>query len=322
MGTASCSTLVTTTSRSNARRDVAGSGMTAPETPAAPPADLAVVVVNYNAGEYLARCVRSVVDASGGLALDLLVIDNASHDGSARAAAARAPEVRLVENPTNRGLSAAWNQGARAVGAPWILFLNPDAELCHGDLGAFVAAGEARSDVAVLGPVIRNPDGSIYESGRVFPGVVLAVGHAFLGPFAPGNRFTRAYRQASWDRTTEREVDWVSFAAMLIRRSALDQVGGFDEGFWLYGEELDLCTRLRDAGWKVLASPVLEVLHEGGVSTGRSRRTHLMHSQGVFRYYRKHRAKGWRRATLPLAWATLRARAELVARRERSTDAD
>jgi N-acetylglucosaminyl-diphospho-decaprenol L-rhamnosyltransferase len=281
------------------------------------PADLAVVVVNYDAGEYLARCVASVVAASGGITLDLLVVDNASRDGSARAAVARTPQVRLIENPTNRGLSAAWNQGARAVDAPWILFLNPDAEIRQGDLGAFVRAGEGRPDVAMLGPLIRNPDGTIYESGRAFPGVVQAVGHAFLGPFAPGNRFTRAYRQTSWDRSTPREVSWVSGAAMLLRRSAFEQVGGFDESFWLYGEELDLGTRLRDAGWKVLASPELEVLHVGGVSTGRSRRTHVMHSQGVYRYYRKHRAAGWRRATLPFARAALRARAEIVALRDR-----
>ncbi len=287
--------------------------MSAPEVPA----DLAVVVVNYNAGEYLARCVTSVVEASGGLALDLLVVDNASGDGSARIAAARTPQVRVIDNPTNRGLSAAWNQGARAVDAPWILFLNPDAEIWQGDLGAFVKAGEGRPDIALLGPVIRNPDRTIYESGRAFPGVLQAVGHAFLGPFAPGNRFTRAYRQTNWDRSTEREVDWVSGAAMLIRRSAFEQVGAFDEAFWLYGEELDLCARLRDAGWKVLATPELEVLHEGGVSTGRSRRTHLMHSQSIYRYYRKHRATGWRRATLPLAWTALRARAELVALRDR-----
>ncbi|HEX4904254.1 MAG TPA: glycosyltransferase family 2 protein [Acidimicrobiales bacterium] len=279
--------------------------------------DLAVVVVNYNAGEYLSRCVQSVVDRAGGIDVDVLVIDNASHDGSATAAAARTPQVRLIENETNRGLSAAWNQGAREVDAPWILFLNPDAELVAGDLGALVRAGDARPDVALLGPVIRNPDGTIYESGRVFPGVVQAVGHAFLGPFVPGNRFTRAYRQTDWDRMTEREVDWVSGAAMLLRRSAFEQVGGFDEAFWLYGEELDLGTRLRNAGWKVLATPALEVMHVGGVSTGRSRRTHLEHSRSIYRYYRKHRATGWRRATLPFASAALRLRAELVARRER-----
>lgn len=290
--------------------------MSDPEVPAAPRADLAVVVVNYNAGEYLGRCVASLVAAAGELALDILVVDNASHDGSARVAAARTPQVRLIENPTNRGLSAAWNQGAKAVDAPWTLFLNPDTEIWRGDLGALVQAAEARPDVALVGPVIRNVDGTVYESGRVFPGVLQAVGHAFLGPFAPGNRFTRAYRQTSWDRSTEREVEWVSGAAMLIRRSAFEHVGAFDETFWLYGEELDLGTRLRDAGWKVLATPALEILHVGGISTGRSRRTHLMHSQSIYRYYRKHRATGWRRATLPLAWATLRARAEVVALRE------
>lgn len=281
------------------------------------PSDLAIVIVNYNAGEYLARCVASVFECAGGLALDVLVIDNASRDGSARATSERQPRMRLIENPTNRGLSAAWNQGARETDAPWLLFLNPDAEIWAGDLGALVAVGERRADVALLGPLVRNPDGTIYESGRVFPSVGQAVGHAFLGPVVPSNRFTRAYRQADWDRTTEREVDWVSGACMLIRRSAFDQVGAFDEAFWLYGEELDLCTRLRGAGWKVLATPELEIVHEGGVSTGRSRRTHLMHSASIYRYYRKHRAAGWRRATLPTAWLALRARAELVAARDR-----
>jgi N-acetylglucosaminyl-diphospho-decaprenol L-rhamnosyltransferase len=144
-----------------------------------------------------------------------------------------------------------------------------------------------------------------------------AVGHAFLGPFLPSNRFTRAYRQAGWDRLQEREVDWVSGACMLIRRTAFEAVGGFDEGFFLYGEELDLTTRLRRAGWGVLYTPELEIVHEGAVSTGRSRRTHLMHSASIYRYYRKHRANGWRRATLPAAWLALRVRAEIVSLRER-----
>ena len=156
----------------------------------APRADLAVVVVNYNTGEYLVRCLMSVVEASGELALDVLIVDNASRDGSARVAVERTPRVRLIENPTNRGLSAGWNQGALAVDAPWILFLNPDAEIWQGDLGGFVKVGEGHGDVALLGPVIRNPNGTIYESGRAFPGVPQAVGHTFLGPFAPGNRFT------------------------------------------------------------------------------------------------------------------------------------
>jgi N-acetylglucosaminyl-diphospho-decaprenol L-rhamnosyltransferase len=279
--------------------------------------ELAVVVVNYNAGEYVARCVRSVFEGAGGAELDVLVIDNASHDGSARAARAAEPRIRLTENASNRGLSAAWNQGAADTDAPWILFLNPDAEIWSGTLSAFVKVGEEHPRVAVLGPVVRNADGSIYESGRVVPTVGQAVGHAFLGPFLPSNRFTRAYRQAGWDRLQEREVDWVSGACMLIRRTAFEAVGGFDEGFFLYGEELDLTTRLRRAGWGVLYTPELEIVHEGAVSTGRSRRTHLMHSASIYRYFRKHRANGWRRVTLPAAWLALRARAEIVSLRER-----
>jgi N-acetylglucosaminyl-diphospho-decaprenol L-rhamnosyltransferase len=279
--------------------------------------DLAVVIVNYNAGAYLSRCVTSVVANAGGLELDVLVIDNASHDGSAQVAKSAQPDIRVTMNPTNRGLSAAWNQGAADTDSPWILFLNPDAEIWAGTLNGYVKAGEERPDVAVLGPVVRNADGTIYESGRVFPSIGQAVGHAFLGPFRPSNRFTRAYRQAGWDRLSEREVDWVSGSCMLVRRSAFEDVGRFDEGFWLYAEELDLTTRLREAGWKVLYTPELEIVHEGAVSTGRSRRTHVMHSASIYRYYRKHRAAGWRRATLPLAWLALRARAELVSARDR-----
>ncbi len=280
-------------------------------------ADLAVVIVDYNAGAYLTRCVGSVLEHAGGLALDVLVVDNASADGSARAAASAHPSTRLIENPSNRGLSAAWNQGAAQTAAPWILFLNPDAEAWAGDLAAFVKVGQERDEVALLGPVVRNADGSMYESGRVFPTVGQAVGHAFLGLVKPDNPYSRAYKLADWDRLSEREVDWVSGAAMLVRRSAFEQVGRFDEDFFLYGEELDLCTRLRGAGWKVLYTPELEILHEGGVSTGRSRRMHVLHSDSIYRYYRKHRAHGWWRLTLPFARLALRARAELVSLRDR-----
>jgi len=282
-----------------------------------PPADLAVVIVDYNAGEYLRRCVASVLRSTGGAAVDVLVVDNASADGSARSVAEAHPEIRLIENQDNRGLSTAWNQGIRATFAPYVLLLNPDAELWAGDLAGLVRTFEDRPGVAVVGPVVRNPDGTMYESGRRFPTLAEAVGHAFLGPFLPQNRFTRAYRMTDWDRTTEREVDWVSGSCWAVRRAALDEVGPMDESFFLYGEELDLCTRLRAAGWKVLFTPALEVVHEGGVSTGRSRRTHLMHSASVYRYFRKHRARGWGRALLPLAWVALRARAELVALRDR-----
>jgi len=281
-------------------------------------ADVAVVIVNYNAGEHLLRCLASVFASAGDASLDVFLVDNASQDGSARRAVEAHPEVHLVENPDNRGFSAAVNQGIRWSRAPFVFLLNPDAEVSAGTLGALVKLARDRPRIGAIGPLIRNPDGSVYRSGRKFPTMAEAVGHAFIGPFRPDNRFSRAYALADWDRSTEREVDWVSMSCMLLRRAALDDVGLLDERFFLYGEELDLCSRLQDAGWKVLFTPEVEVMHEGGVSTGRSRRMHLIHSRSIYLYFEKHRARGWRRALLPLARIALRARAEVAAWRDRS----
>lgn len=282
------------------------------------PADLAVVIVNYNTGDYLERCLASLDRRSGDVATEVLVIDNASRDGSYTAAVDAHPGVRLIENRLNVGLSAAWNQGILATDAPFVLLFNPDAEWFAGTLADYLRVAREHPRAGIVGPVVRNADGTVYPSGRPFPNIVDAVGHAFLGPFLPTNAFTRRYHMDGWDRSSERVVDWVSGACMLVRRAALDEVGLLDEDFFLYGEELDIATRMRDAGWDVLFTPEVEILHEGGVSTGRSRRRTVMHSMSIYRYFSKHRARGWRRALLPLAWAVLRLRAEIVWLRERA----
>lgn len=273
--------------------------------------DVAVVIVNYNAGEYLARCLDALERRRGGVAVDVLVIDNGSSDGSQVAAKER-PGVRLVENGVNRFLSPAWNQGAAATDAPLLLFLNPDTEWWGGTLEDLVCVARAHPEAGIVGPRILDPDGTVYPSGRRFPSVVDASGHALLSPFTRRNPFTRRYEMEGWDRRTERQVDWLSGCCMLMRRDAFEAVGGFDEAFPLYAEELDIATRMRSAGWSVLFTPEVDVLHEVGVSTPRARWVTLMHSRSIYRYYRKHRAVGWRRMTLPLAWLVLRARAEVV----------
>jgi N-acetylglucosaminyl-diphospho-decaprenol L-rhamnosyltransferase len=279
----------------------------------APAAALAVVIVNYNTGGWLERCLSSLQGAQGDLEMDVVVIDNDSRDGSA--GAAERAGVRLVRNPTNRYLSPAWNQGAAATDAPYLLFLNPDTEWFGGTVSDLVRVARTHPRAGIVGPMIRNPDGTVYPSGRRFPSLGDAVGHAFVSPFTRDNRFTRRYEMDGWDRTTEREIDWVSGACMLVPRAAFDAVGGFDEAFPLYGEELDLASRLRASGWSVLFTPQVEVIHAIGVSTGGDRRPHrliVMHSRSLYRYYAKHRAAGWRRVTLPAAWLALRGRAELA----------
>jgi N-acetylglucosaminyl-diphospho-decaprenol L-rhamnosyltransferase len=275
-------------------------------------AELAVVIVNYNTGDYLERCLASLETHRGDIGTDVLVIDNASVDGSHTRAIAAHPWARLIENRENIYLSPAWNQGIRATDAPYVLLLNPDTEWWTGTLAGYVAVAREHPRAGIVGPMIRNLDGTVYPSGRPLPSVVDAMGHGFLGTFLPDNRFTRRYHMEGWDRSTEREVDWVSGACMLLPRKVFDDVGMLDESFPLFAEELDMATRLRDAGWSVLYTPEVEVLHALGVSRGRSRRMSVMHSTSVYRYYRKHRAAGWRRLTLPFAWTALRARAELA----------
>jgi N-acetylglucosaminyl-diphospho-decaprenol L-rhamnosyltransferase len=278
-----------------------------------PAAALAVVIVNYNTGGWLERCLSSLRAAQGDLEMDVVVIDNDSRDGSA--GVAERAGVRLVRNPTNRYLSPAWNQGAATTDAPYLLFLNPDTEWFGGTVSDLVGIARTHPRAGIVGPMIRNPDGTVYPSGRRFPSLGDAVGHAFMSPFTRDNPFTRRYEMDGWDRTTEREVDWVSGACMLVPRAAFDAAGGFDEAFPLYGEELDLASRLRASGWSVLFTPQVEVIHAIGVSTGGDRRPHrliVMHSRSLYRYYAKHRAAGWRRVTLPAAWLALRGRAELA----------
>lgn len=275
-------------------------------------AELAVIIVNYNTGDYLERCLASLETHRGDVGIDVLVIDNASVDGSHTRAIAVHPWARLIENQENIYLSPAWNQGIRATDAPYVLLLNPDTEWWVGTLAGYVAVARAHPRAGIVGPMIRNLDGTVYPSGRPLPSVVDAVGHGFVGPIMPDNRFTRRYHMEGWDRTTEREVDWVSGACMLLPRKVFEDVGMLDESFPLFAEELDMATRLRDAGWSVLYTPDVEVLHALGISRGRSRRMSVMHSTSVYRYYRKHRAAGWRKLTLPFAWTALRARAEIA----------
>jgi N-acetylglucosaminyl-diphospho-decaprenol L-rhamnosyltransferase len=278
----------------------------------AEPADLAVVIVNYNTGDYLTRCLRSVLEAAGDARLEIVLVDNDSRDDSAAVAVREHPQAKMIRNESNRGFAAAVNQGIRATAAPFVLLLNPDAEILSGTLGGFLKIARDRPRAGAVGPLVRNPDGEIYPSARKLPSIAEGLGHSFLGPFWPNNPFTRAYTMADWNRQSERAVEWVSGSCMLLSRRALDDVGLLDEQFFIYAEDADICRRLRAAGWEVLFSPELEVLHAGGVSTRGSKRMTLEHSKSIYRFFVKHhRGAAW---TLlrPLVWAAVRARAALV----------
>jgi N-acetylglucosaminyl-diphospho-decaprenol L-rhamnosyltransferase len=190
---------------------------------------------------------------------------------------------------------------------------NPDVTFGAGAVDALVAALDADPGLALVGPRIEEPDGSLYPSARTFPGVVDALGHAFLGLVAPGNRFTRRYRMLDWDHSRAGDVDWVSGSCFLVRRSAWEALGGFEEAYFMFAEDVDLCWRAGRAGLRVGYEPAGRVVHVKGVSTDQAPyRMIAAHHRSLLRFY--HRSTtGWRRGLLPLVAAGLAVRTALVA---------
>ncbi|MGH9103042.1 MAG: glycosyltransferase, partial [Acidimicrobiales bacterium] len=192
---------------------------------------VAAVVVNYNAGGHLMACVRSL---QGEGCDEIVVVDNASSDGSARRVAAELAGVALIEAGANLGYGRAANRGVAATSASTVVVCNPDLVVHRGALGHMCEALEEDPGLAVVGPRTLRSDGSLYPSARTFPSLRDSVAHGFLGLVSPSNRWTRRYTLADWDHGTSRDVDWVSGACFAARRLAWESLGGFDEAYFMY----------------------------------------------------------------------------------------
>jgi N-acetylglucosaminyl-diphospho-decaprenol L-rhamnosyltransferase len=274
------------------------------------------VIINYESGGLLAACVRSVLaDGSGGNP-EVVVVDNGSRDGSVDTLARAVPGVRVVDAGENLGYGAGANRGIASTAAPVVAVCNADIEVESGTAAAMLARFDREPDLAAVGPTILNSDGTQYPSARSVPSTTDAVGHALFGVINPRNAFTRRYRQLDVDPSRPRDVDWLSGAAMWLRRSAIDSIGGWDEQYFMYGEDLDLCWRLRRLGWRVGYEPRGRVMHVQGVSTDHHPyRMIVRHHRSVYRFAAK-RWHGARRALLvPTAvLLTVRCAVAIVAR--------
>jgi len=275
--------------------------------------DWAAVVINYEAGAALCDCVRSLLaDTSAGRPPEVVVVDNGSSDGSAAAVARSLPAVKVLYPGANLGYARAANLGIAATHAPVVAVCNPDLEVEDGAAGALVPRLAAEVDLGAVGPLIRNTDGTIYPSARSDPRVRDAVGHGLLGFVWRTNPFTRRYRQLDADPSRPRDVDWVSGAAVWLRRDALDTVGGWDERYFMYVEDVDLCWQLRRRGWRVGYEPGAVVTHVQGATTAKHPyRMITEHHRSLYRFASK-RWRGARRLALPLAAAFLAVRAALA----------
>jgi N-acetylglucosaminyl-diphospho-decaprenol L-rhamnosyltransferase len=256
-------------------------------------AGVAIIIVNFNAGEHLRRCIAALDRGLVARDWHATVIDNASSDGSADLAAGH-PRVRLIRNDTNRGFGAAVNQAAAMTSAPLLLLLNPDCAIEPGALEILEKVLADRPECAVAAPQLLNTDGTVQASARGEPG-------AWTGLFGRHGLFTRLFPRARLARRNlpagdlvaanveSAPVDWVMGACMLIRRDLFDLVGGFDERYFLYWEDADLCRRLRNRGYTTRYVPAARVVHAGGASarTSSALASRAFH-RSAYRYYATH----------------------------------
>jgi GT2 family glycosyltransferase len=270
------------------------------------PARVAVVVVSFNTRDELLRCLGTL--ALVRTPLEVVVVDNASGDGSAEAVRRDFPLAKVLENAANEGYSKANNRGWRATAAPFVLLLNSDTEVRAGTVERMLEVLETRPRVGVVGPRTLGSDGFVQvSSGPDLTPLAEWKQRRLVRGVAVGDRGALAFAAARY--SAEHEPDWVSGSCLLTSRAHLEAVGGLDEGFFLYEEDVDLCVRIGRLGCRVLFTPAAEVLHHKGRSMAHApERARLEYHRSHLRYYRKHRG--------PLDVAFLRVYLALLGLRE------
>ncbi len=283
--------------------------------------EVAAVFVNYNAGDELRLALRSVADEMADRSWEAVVVDNASVDGSHAIAGEFAPQARLLRNDENVGFGRGVNQGIAASTAPLVLIMNPDCRLLPGAMATLRAELNAQPACAIVGPRILDPDGSEQGSARGDPDMLTGLfGRTSpLRRLLPGLAISKrnvVAAEASAERPRSLIVDWLSGACMLARRDALAAVGGFDERYFLYWEDADLCRRLRSRGYHVRHVPGATAVHQVGHSsrTARAASIRAFHAS-AYLYYATHVAPGAANPKRLLARALLGVRCWMRVRR-------
>lgn len=279
---------------------------------------LTVVTVTYSPGSHLDRFLSSLTVATD-LPVQVVLADNGSVDGAPEEALTRYPGTRLLRTGGNLGYGSAVNRAVATVPADheFVLVANPDVVWAPGSIDALLDAAQRWPRAGSLGPLIRDPDGSVYPSARHLPSLVRGGMHAVVGFAWKANPWTKTYRQEHM-APSERPVGWLSGACLLLRRTAFDEVGGFDERYFMYMEDVDLGDRLGRAGWLNVYVPDSEILHDKGHSTGREPSRNLRAHHDSTYIYLSDRHVGWWQA--PLRWTmkgALRVRARAAVRKSR-----
>jgi N-acetylglucosaminyl-diphospho-decaprenol L-rhamnosyltransferase len=256
-------------------------------------ADLAIVIVSANSAHWLERCLSTVFERAGEATLEVVVVDNASTDGTRELVESTFPLVRVIDSP-NRGFAYGNNRGLEQVRARYLLLLNPDTEVFDGTFGELLGVLDAKPRVGVAGVRQLKPDGTLGRSIHRFPTVSRAFGEALFSerwPVHPAWAGERELDPCAYER--EGECDWPTGAFLLVRREALQSAGLLDERFFLLCEEPDLCLRIKRAGWQVLHVPEMTIVHHAGKHHA-SPRMLAQEAYARRQYARKHFAPVYR----------------------------
>lgn len=281
--------------------------------------ELFVVTVTYSPGPHLDRFLATLAHATD-RPVTVIMADNGSTDGAPEEAAERYPNAKLFRTGGNLGYGTAVNRAVSEYGLgsqEFFIVANPDVQWGPRSIDLLLEAAARWPRAGSLGPLIRDPDGSIYPSARHLPSIVRGGMHAVVGPVWKSNPWTAAYRQERTD-PSERAVGWLSGSCLLLRGSAYADIGGFDERYFMYMEDVDLGDRLGKAGWQNVYVPSAEVLHAKGHATGRDPARNLAaHHVSTYTFLADRYPKWWQ-APLRLAFrGALGARANLVVRNAR-----
>jgi GT2 family glycosyltransferase len=276
----------------------------------AAPARLSALIVNYRAYDELDACLTSLARALDLSRDEIIVVDHDSDPGRRAQIAERFPHVRLIPTDTNPGFGTGINTAAAQATGRVLLVLNPDAEASAGLGHQLVDWFDTESSVGVVGPLVRRGDGVIDASARRFPGWSTVFGgrSTWLTNVWSGNPISRRNLLTGPDVTEPIDVDWISGACMAIRRDVFELLGGFDEQFFMYWEDADLCKRAHEAGWRVVYDPRVSVRHLGARSSQkRPVASTIAFHRSVLRYYLKHGGPG-RVIGAPVVYLALQAR--------------
>lgn len=281
--------------------------------------DVTVSIVNWNTREELRECLRTLLAQDASASAEVIVVDNASSDGSADMLRSEFENsVQLIVNDTNRGFGAAHNQSIARSSGRFVLLLNPDCRIPEADaIGKMTRYMDANPDVGMLGPKVLNPDGSLQYSARRFPRMLAgAFRHTALGRLFPRNRFVREYMMIDWAHDQVRDVHWLSGAALMVRRETFEQIGLLDEGFFMYVEDVDWCRRAHQAGWRVVYYPMATVEHRIGASSDQNPVEMIrQHHRSMLRYFLKYDGRGPKALLIPLVILALWVRQTSLIRR-------